>query len=185
MASDFQRRKVASVFNAMDADRDGFLEEADFEAMAARWTRISGAAPGSRSHILLTAIMMGWWFTLLAASDRDRDNKVTLDEVLLVVDRVDAVCHAVNATASTMFDTVDKNADGKISAVEYRQLIEAWNGCETDTDEIFPLLDLDGDGYISKAEFVELWLQFWADDDPRSPGTWVFGRVELPMLHGR
>ncbi|HEX2298094.1 MAG TPA: EF-hand domain-containing protein [Pseudonocardiaceae bacterium] len=88
----------------------------------------------------------------MAASDLDRDNKVTLDEVLFVVDRLGAMSDAVAGTATAMFDTLDENADGKISADEYRQLIEAWNGCETDTDEIFPLLDLDGDGQLSRQD---------------------------------
>ncbi len=26
--------------------------------------------------------------------------------------------------------------------------------------------------------------EFWAGDDPNSPATWVFGRFELPTLHG-
>lgn len=182
MVSDFQRCKVAGVFNAMDADKDGFLEEADFEALAARWTGIRGWAPDSEGSARLAAIMMGWWAALLAASDLDRDNKVTLDEVLLVVDQLGAMSDTVTDTASAMFEAIDEDADGKISAAEYRQLIEAWNGCATDTDEIFPLLDLDGDGHISKEEFTELWREFWAGDDSNLPGTWVFGRFELPML---
>ena len=36
MASDFQRRKVAGVFHAMDADGNGYLEEADFRALIPR-----------------------------------------------------------------------------------------------------------------------------------------------------
>ena len=84
-----------------------------------------------------------------------------------------------------MFDAIDENADGRISAAEYRQLIEAWNGCETDTDEVFPLLDVDGDGQLSRQEFVDLWAEFWAGDDPDSAGTWVFGRFEQPIVHGR
>jgi hypothetical protein len=185
VASDFQRRKIAGVFTAMDADRDGFLEQADFEALTARWTRIRDWAPGSEGHARLTAIMMGWWDTLLAASDLDRDNKVTLDEVLFVVDQLGAMSVAVAVTATAMFEVIDENADGTISAAEYRQLIEAWNGCETDTDEIFSLLDLDGDGGLSQQEFTELWTEFWAGDDPDSPGTWVFGRFEQPILHGQ
>ncbi|MCW2948972.1 MAG: calcium sensor EFh [Actinoallomurus sp.] len=54
-----------------------------------------------------------------------------------------------------------------------------------DADEIFPLLDLNGDGYLSRDEFTRLWTQFWVGDDPEAPGTWVFGRFELPMPHGR
>jgi Ca2+-binding EF-hand superfamily protein len=185
MASEFQRSKIAGVFDPMDADGDGFLQEPDFAALAARWTAIRGAAPGSADHTRLTSMMMGWWAGLLAASDLDRDNKVTLDEVLLVVDQLGGMSDAVTGTAEAMFEAIDENGDGRISSAEYHQLIEAWNGCETETDEIFPLLDLNGDGYLSRDEFTRLWTQFWVGDDPDAPGTWVFGRFELPMPHGR
>ena len=79
-----------------------------------------------------------------------------------------------------MFEATDQNHDGRISAEEYHQLIEAWNGVDTDTDAVFPLLDLNHDGHVSREEFTELWSQFWAGDDPDAPGTWVFGRFELP-----
>lgn len=173
MASDLQRRKVSGVFRAMDADKDGFLEKSDFEALTARWVRIREGAGEAR----LSAIMMGWWETLLAASDLDRDNEVTLDEVLLVVQRLGEMTDVVAGTARAMFEAIDEDVDGKISAAEYHQLIEAWAGEPTDTDEIFPLLDLDGDGYLSEDEFTELWTEFWAGDDENSPGTLVFGRI--------
>lgn len=179
MASDFQRRKIAGVFEAMDYDGDGLLAREDFAALTARWISIRG--PGD--DIRLAEIMMGWWEMLLAASDRDRDERVSLDEVMLVVDRLDDIPDAVNGTAEAMFEAIDEDGDGRISAGEYRRLIEAWNGQETDTDAIFPLLDLDGDGHISKAEFVRLWREFWAGDDPDDPGTWVFGRFEPLNSH--
>jgi hypothetical protein len=177
MASEFQRRKIAGVFDAMDEDGDGFLEKGDFAALTARWTTIRG--PGD--HTRLAEIMMGWWATLLAASDLDRDEKVTLDEVLLVVDRLGAMPEVVLATAEAMFEAIDEDGDGRISAEEYRRLIEAWSGRTTDTDEIFPLLDLDGDGHLSRTEFGRLWREFWAGDDPGAPGSLVFGRFEPPM----
>lgn len=184
MASDFQRRKIGGVFRAMDVNQDGFLDESDFRALTERWTGMRGLATDSPDHAQLGAIMMGWWETLVAASDADRDNQVTLDEVLAVVDQLGEMPEAVTGTASAMFEAIDENADGEISAAEYRQLIEAWNGCETDTDEIFPLLDLNGDGHISKDEFAELWFDFWVADDPNSPGAWVFGRFDPPVPSG-
>jgi Ca2+-binding EF-hand superfamily protein len=177
MASEFQRRKIAGVFDAMDADGDGFLEKEDFAALTARWTTIRGAGDDAR----LAEIMMGWWATLLAASDLDRDERVTLEEVLLVVDRLGAIPEAVTGTAEAMFEAIDEDGDGRISAEEYHRLIVAWNGQETDTDAIFPLLDADGDGQLSEEEFVGLWREFWAGDDPDAAGTWVFGRFEPPL----
>ena len=174
MASELQRRKVAGVFDAMDVDGDGFLEQEDFEALARRWTAI---ADGSAS-VELTEIMLGWWETLLATSDRNRDNKVSLDEVLLVVDRLPGMLDAVKGTAAAMFTAIDRNGDDRISGEEYRRLIETWSGRQADTGAVFHRLDLDGDGYLSRAEFSAFWVEFWSGDDPTSPGTWVFGRFD-------
>jgi Ca2+-binding EF-hand superfamily protein len=181
MASELQRRKTALVFAAMDVDSDGFLDRGDFTALAARWTVNRGLDPESPEADRLSAIMTGWWETLLAASDTDRDSRVTLDEVLLVVDRLAENTAPVVATATALFEAVDADGDGRISAAEYRELIETWNGVPTDTDEVFALLDLDGDGHLSEGEFVLLWTEFWAGDDPNAAGTWVFGRFEPPV----
>src|SRR3954469_12408265 len=112
MASEFQRRKIAGVFEAMDVDGDGFLQESDFAALTARWTAIRG--PGD--HPRLTAIMMGWWRTLLAAADHDGDEQVNPDEVLLLADRRGQMPDEVAGTAAPMFEAVDENADGRISS---------------------------------------------------------------------
>ncbi|MCT2581647.1 EF-hand domain-containing protein [Actinophytocola sp. S1-96] len=164
----------------MDVNGDGLLEEADFAALTERWAGVRGATPGSADHNRLTDIMMGWWRTLLATSHHGPRDTVTLDDVLAVVDRLGELRQPVAATAMTMFEAIDEDADGMISAPEYRRLIESWSGRRTDTDEVFPLLDGDGDGYLSRAEFTELWTEFWAGDDQDSPGTWVFGRFEPP-----
>jgi hypothetical protein len=179
MASEFQRRKVATVFEAMDADGRGHLVAADFEALATRWTRLRGQRPGTEAHAKLRAIMLGWWISLSAAAEYA--DRVSIDDVLTVVDALPAMTAAVAATADAMFEAVDENGDGRVSRAEYRRMIEAWNGRTTDTDEVFELLDLDGDGAITVDEFRLLWTEFWAGDDPASPGTWVFGRFDLPL----
>jgi Ca2+-binding EF-hand superfamily protein len=176
MASEFQRRKISGVFGAMDADRDGCLTESDFRALTARWLDLRGTDAGTPEGQQLAAIMMGWWGTLLDA-DRDGDGKVTLDEVLDVVDELPKMPGAVTGTAAAMFEAVDENGDGAISAAEYHRLIEAWSGADTPTDDVFAHLDLDGDGRLSRDEFAGHWLEFWAGDDPAAPGSWVFGRI--------
>jgi Ca2+-binding EF-hand superfamily protein len=177
MASDFQRRKVAGVFEAMDEDGRGFLVEGDFAALAERWTTLRGLTPGSDQYARLREIMLGWWASLSTAAQDD--DRVTLDDVMTVVDQLPTMTDAVTGTADAMFEAIDENSDGELSPAEYRQLISAWTGQDTDVDEIFPRLDLNADGHISIAEFRLLWTQFWAGDDPAAPGTWVFGSFEV------
>jgi Ca2+-binding EF-hand superfamily protein len=181
MASELQRRKTELVFTAMDINSDGFLEREDFAALAERWTVNRGLAADTPEATRLSAIMMGWWETLLAASDTDRDGKVTLDEVLRVVDQLPYDTAPVMATAAALFEAIDADGDRRISAAEYRELIETWNGAPTDTDDVFGLLDRDGDGHVSKEDFIRLWIEFWAGDNPDAAGTWVFGRFEPPL----
>lgn len=173
MASDLQRKKTSIVFGAMDVNSDGFLERADFEALTDRWVGIRGADGQDR----LREIMMSWWDALRAASDRDRDDKVTMDEVLSVVSNLGTMLDLVVATAESMFAAVDEDGDGAVSAPEYARMIHAWTGDDAPTDGVFARLDLDGDGSISKSEFVGHWVEFWAGDDADAPGTHVFGEV--------
>lgn len=173
MASDFQYQKVARVFGAMDTDGDGYLTEGDFRALTTRWIALRGEG----DHTRLAAIMMGWWTTLRDAAGTDQ---VTIEDVLAVVDQLGQMPQAVTGTAEAMFEAVDENGDGRISPAEYRRLIEAWNGRETDTAEAFALLDLNHDGHLSRSEFTGHWTEFWAGDNPAAPGSWIFGSFPAP-----
>ncbi|RKT56618.1 EF-hand domain-containing protein [Saccharothrix australiensis] len=174
MASDLQKRKSAIVFSAMDSNDDGCLERADFEALTDRWVALRR---GDGGEDRLRELMMTWWDTLRAASDGNSDERVTFDELLSVVDNLGTMLDLVVATAESMFEAVDEDGDGEISAEEYGRMIRAWTGRETPTDAAFARLDLNGDGHVSKGEFARHWVEFWAGDDEDAPGTHVFGEV--------
>lgn len=167
MASDLQRRKVSLVFTAMDADHDGYLDETDFRALTSRWVALRGS-----DEELLSQVMMGWWATLSAAAGQDR---VTLENVLRIVDALPKTPEAVTSTADAMFAAVDENRDDYISQPEYEAMITAWLGHDGNTD--FSSLDADRDGRLSREEFAELWYEFWAGDNASAAGTYVFGAV--------
>jgi Ca2+-binding EF-hand superfamily protein len=175
MASEFQQRKIAGVFHAMDVDDNGFLEEQDFETLTARWVSIRGWEPGTADYDRMRAIMMGWWGALQSMADENRDDRVSFEELMLVVDQLPSMDAEVMATADAMFDAIDENGDERISLDEHRQVVKAWKGSDDGVEEVFPKLDLNGDGHLSREEFRELWSDFWRGDDPGHPGQWIFG----------
>lgn len=175
MASEFQRRKIGNVFHAMDVDHNDFLEEDDFRALVDRWNGLRGYQPGSPEGDRIDRIMMGWWAALVANADQNRDGKVSLDELMILVDQLPGARDQVVATAEAMFGAIDADGDGGIGLDEYKQMVQVWTQAVAGTDEIFPLLDANGDGQISWEEFSDLWCGFWIDDDESDPSKWVFG----------
>jgi Ca2+-binding EF-hand superfamily protein len=175
MASEFQRRKIAGVFAAMDANGNGFLEEADFAALTDRWAGLRDWAPGTAEHERVRTISMGWWSTLSSATDGGSSALVSLDDVMNVVDQLPQLADAVEATAEAMFDAIDTDGDDRISLEEHKQVVYAWKGSDDGMEAAFPKLDLNGDGHLSREEFRELWAGFWRGDDQDSPSQYVFG----------
>ncbi|GAB3701063.1 EF-hand domain-containing protein [Saccharopolyspora tripterygii] len=173
MASDLQRKKASVVFTAMDVNDDGFLERADFEALTDRWARIRGGDGSDR----LREIMMRWWDALSATADENRDQRITQEEMLAAVENLGAMLDLVTATAESMFEAVDEDGDGRVTAAEYARMIQAWTGRETPTGLGFARLDLNGDGVLRKSEFVTHWVEFWVGDDGEKPGTHLFGEA--------
>ncbi|MYR41536.1 EF-hand domain-containing protein, partial [Streptomyces sp. SID5910] len=108
-------------------------------------------------------------------ADADRPDRVSLDQLMTVVERLPAMPEAVTATADTIFDAVDENGDGRISRGEHQRLIDTWHGRSMATEDVFDRLDQDGDGYLGRAEFALLWTQFWISDDPTEPGNVMCG----------
>jgi Ca2+-binding EF-hand superfamily protein len=74
-----------------------------------------------------------------------------------------------------MFDAIDENGDDRIALEEHKQVVYAWKGSDDGVEEVFPKLDLNGDGHLSHAEFRELWSEFWRGDDEAHAGQWVMG----------
>ncbi|MET9825868.1 EF-hand domain-containing protein [Streptomyces sp. NPDC006349] len=175
MASEFQHTKLRAMFDAFDVDGDGYLEEADFTALAARWGGLARVRTEADLAARVRDVMLGWWQHLSTTVDTDGAGRISMAGILAMVDRLPSMHETVTATADTVFDAVDENGDGRISRGEHQRLIDVWHGRGIETGSTFDLLDQDGDGYLSRPEFAELWSQFWISDDPTDPGNYLCG----------
>ncbi|GHB08186.1 EF-hand domain-containing protein [Streptomyces termitum] len=177
MASQFQHDKFLDMFQAFDADGNGYLDERDFQALAERWRALPRVRPGSELAGRVDTVVLGWWDHLATHVDTDHDGRVDMDELLTMVDMLHTMREVVAATAETIFDAVDENGDGRISPEEHQRLVDTWHGRSVDTTGVFEQLDRDGDGYLSRPEFTALWIEFWISDDPADPGNQLCGPV--------
>ena len=57
------------------------------------------------------------------------------------------------------FNFFDKDKDGKISCQEFKQMLVRLSGeyKDQDVDELFKIVDLDLDGYITINDFINNW----------------------------
>jgi juvenile hormone diol kinase len=172
-----RRRKMVRLFDVFDANGNGFLEAADLELVATNAAKLRGHAIGSPEHKKLHALYMGIWQAQQATKDR-----IPKEEWLAARDKVLADKQAfmqkwIDGLADTLFRIVDANGDDRISLQEYEDFLKIHGRDPKDAALIFPKLDVDGDGFVSREEMKKAVVEFYFSDDATSPGNWLFGEV--------
>ncbi|MCK2215485.1 EF-hand domain-containing protein [Actinomadura sp. ATCC 31491] len=120
----FYLDKMSKIIQLLDDNGDGVLTLDDFYAAADRVALAFGHAHGSSEHHLIRDAYTTIWDKTYAPMDSDRDNVLTFDEL-------------VEAHQDTLYDP-------GIGYERFRPLAQAF----------LALADGDGDGIISREEFV-------------------------------
>ena len=178
MLTNLQERKLTRLFHLLDNDSSGFVDGADLDRIACNLAAAIGAAPGSRPCATLQARYGGIWRMLLDA-DANLDGRVTLREWLRASEgmlRSQGVYdEVIGQLVDKVFDLLDANHVGSITAQEYASWLAASNVTPDAAGEAFQRIDLDSDGALSKDEIRQLFFDFYYSDDPQAPGNWLFG----------
>jgi len=167
------QRKMTLAFDALDSDRDGILNRADFEAIADRYAQLRGWSPGDAEYKRHHGFMVGWWEELRCIADANGDGRVTPAEASTFLEGADPT--EIAAAGEIIFDVLDADYDGQISLPEYGNFLRAMGLDDTAAEESFSRLDSNGDGTISRTEFGTLYADFYLGDDPDAPGNWLYG----------
>ncbi len=173
MMTEFQIRKMDVLFDAYDGNKDGYLEATDFDRPAERFdARMGTTGPGERP----SAWWRGFWQGMTPLADSD--GRVSRAAWLAYLDGVwsdpATFDQLIQGGVSLYIAVVDTNGDGMLSLDEYRHLFYALSLDEGMVDDIFPRLDADGDGYLSREELAQRVREFY-DNDPDAPGNWLMG----------
>jgi len=144
------------VFDRVDTNHDGFIDEEEWNAMRARFSgggggmMVGGPRIGESLTKLLDANADGKVsreefakiLSLFDLMDKDHNSELTAEELNAFFRAVnEAQAQATGGVeVSNLFDKFDKNKDGKISAEEMGN------------EKTFKALDLNKDGFITREE---------------------------------
>ena len=179
MLTPFQRRKLTRYFNILDADGNGAFELADLNIIVARLAATRGIPEGSEMYEAIGAgIKLIWDYAREYGVSKD-PNSVSLEDWLAHEDYIlsseELKENYMRKITRDVFDLVDEDASGEISLVEYKKIMAAFGVPDGLPEWSFKFLDLNGDGVLSKDEFVTLVEQFHLSDDRDAPGNYLFG----------
>jgi Ca2+-binding EF-hand superfamily protein len=176
--SNFIKRKLAMAFYLFDRDKNGVLEEQDFVQLGAAVANLQGVPAESERYRKIVAAHRGWWDAYFKGGDADGDGKVTLEEYVANVDRWAGTTPEpiADATAGNalVFDTIDANGNGTLSADELSTYLQAYGLTDADARTAFAHLDRDQSGSISRAEFARNMAEYYLSES-RGPSEWFYG----------
>jgi Ca2+-binding EF-hand superfamily protein len=183
MLSDFRRKKLTRIFTFYDADRDGFISRADFERLAHNLCRSYGYPEGSAQYNGLLAHQLAAWEGMRRMSDRDNDNRISLEEHLAGYDQMLTAGGpaAIQRIAEAAVALADRDGDGKVSEAEAIKSQMAWAGggvTEEQARASFKMTDSDGDGFATAEDMRRMVEQYYMSEDPQAPGNWLLGPLD-------
>jgi Ca2+-binding EF-hand superfamily protein len=180
MLTEFQKRKLTNLFNIHDLNHDGALERSDYDEYIRRLAGKRGVAPGSPKYDALSAQFLRFWDMLQQIADQNQDKRVTLREWFACFERLmssPSAAEEMQPIGDAVFAMLDRNNDGVVTLEEYRWLYSSGGLDPSLAADSFRHLDTDHDSRITTAELSSRLFEFLSSDDPRSPGTWLFGPV--------
>ncbi|MGP1383611.1 MAG: EF-hand domain-containing protein [Thainema sp.] len=179
MLTDLQKRKLTKFFSLYDSDYTGVLVKKDFELMFQKLSNLRNWSKRSPRCILLEDKLMRKWEQLRQKADTHHNKEVSIDEWLAYYDEMltdsQTCAEEVASLMDLIFDVFDSDEDGKINQQEWGQLLAAFNQSPVYAPLVFPSLDADQDGWLSKDEILTLFQEFCSGNDPQSPANGMFG----------
>ncbi len=172
--------KIERKFEVLDADRDGLVGWADYEGLIGRYLKAYQLGKDDRRARALCACYQMYWLELLRHADVNGDRLTK--EQFVKANRLASIdtsrLNMVEGSAHAIFDVIDANGDNEIGKNEFaRFLKDVWKADGADVIVTFAGLDTDGNGVISRQEFIRAMREYFYSSDQNAAGSLLFGRI--------
>src|SRR6266568_1206817 len=176
MLSELRRRKLTAGFHELDLDGDGRIGNDDIELLVKGHGDAYGYPAETPEYAELARRTREVW-EQLKQFDTDGDGRVSLAEYVAgfeaFLGQRDEFMAAMTVLVDSFYELADADNDGRISEDELIKHFRAWNHSEDQARTAFPRLDRNGNGAISKAEWMANLEEFYFSEDPQAPGNWL------------
>jgi Ca2+-binding EF-hand superfamily protein len=179
--SAWQGEKLRCLFDLLDSDGDGRLEENELEMMLEQLRVDTGWPESSRVvwHVMARCKLF------LSSLFRERtalqpDDWLDYFQAVLGADRQNRLGAAdyrgpVEEMAHLLFLMLDRDRNDQIDPREFLLFFYALGRRDEDAEASFQRLDRNGDGGLSRGEVEDMALEFFHSTEPGSAGDWLFG----------
>ncbi len=174
--TDIQQTKILHFFNVLDHDGNGILEQEDFELVSDAICDIRELASNSTERLNMGIKAHGIFVQVL--KDLQKDTAIIRKEEWIKFFERQILSRSEDYIAnvsSYLFSIFDQDSDGFIDEKEYLDMFKAYGLYTAQAKKAFDLLDLNGDGKLSKQEVVKAFEEFFFAKDEKAPGNWIFG----------
>lgn len=168
-ANNYLEKKWRNVFRFRDTTGDGSLSREDFELVSSRLIEKNGLT-GEKAGQIKERLDAGWkdYYDFFGGSKAELSEADFLKASReMYSKRGDAWRQAINIYAAGCFDVIDADGDGVMTVDELDAYYQAYQvNNRKFVEEVFRQIDLDGNGTISKEEFVAAHVNYFFDSTP-------------------
>ncbi|XP_013407491.1 sarcoplasmic calcium-binding protein [Lingula anatina] len=170
--SDHWRRKIRTLFKSMDTDGDGYVTKKDFELSAHRLTSYLNLNEKKAKEVLKMRLL-AWE---VVSKGKHDDCSISEDEyVSSIYDACSAYSELFIKIIISECDFADANDDGFITRDEHKAFFYGRGVPVKHSADVFKVLDTDGDGILSREEFIQGAVDFVFSEDENSPYVHFIG----------
>ncbi|WP_158069429.1 EF-hand domain-containing protein [Moorena bouillonii] len=157
--------RMKTYFKLMDVNGDGVLSLSDYETIAARFVKLQDNS--SNSEVIRTLFHDLFQNFLAGGGAVDTNTMIGEEEFITNAAKAVTVLESSREVGEkkneVFFDLIDTDDSGQISREEYRKYLAIYSGEDQPERayKAFESLDADGDGSITRAEFIEGHMGYW------------------------
>lgn len=171
-----QKQKIIHFFNVLDFNRNGSLEEDDFEKIGNTMANIIGYNQKSFQRLSLRLKAHGLFIQILKDLQKDVAELSEEEWVQFFEETVLSKPNDyINQSSTYLFSLFDQDGDGFIDEREYIDMFKAYGLYMSVAKKAFDMLDLNHDRRISGGELVKAFEDFFLSPDEDAAGNWIFG----------